>query len=187
MSRQSVLPCLLLAALVGRTSLAETPTWPLNQPFMPHRARLGVQIQPMTTELREYFQAPPDRGLLVTLVAPQGPGARAGLHVGDVIVTAAGQPMRRPFDLVKVVGRVPRGQSLELRVIRDSHERTLTAEPEGEAAPWVDPDYWAEWLGKGLQQGTESLHRQLDDIERRLQELERKFEQQHPADEKHAT
>jgi len=95
--------------------------------------------------------------------------------------------MRQPFDLVKVVGRVPAGESLELRIIRDGRERTLTVEPEGGPTPWVDPEYWSDWLGKGLRQGTESLRRRLDDLERRLEELERKLEQQHQPDEKHPT
>jgi membrane-associated protease RseP (regulator of RpoE activity) len=141
----------------------------------------------MTTELREYFKAPSDRGLLVTHVDPDGPAARAGLRVGDVIVTARGEPMRRPFDLMLVVGRVPAGERVDLRIIRNGREQTLTVEPEGEPTPWMDPEYWREWFRRGLQPGTESLRRRLDDIQRRLEELERKLEQQHQPDEKHST
>jgi hypothetical protein len=185
--RQSVLPCLLLLALLGPASSARAQAWPFDQPFMPQRGRLGVQIQPMTTELREYFKAPSDRGLLVTHIDANSPAARAGLCVGDVIVTARGEPMHWPFDLVRVVGRVPAGESLELRIIRDGHERTLTVQLEGEAMPWVDPEYWGEWFGRSLRPRTESLRRRLDDLERRLEELERKLEQQHQPDEQHST
>jgi membrane-associated protease RseP (regulator of RpoE activity) len=154
---------------------------------MPQRGRLGIQIQPMTPELREYFKAPSDRGLLVTHIDANSPAARAGLRVGDVIVTARGEPMRRPFDLVRVVGRVSAGGSLELRIIRDGHERTLTVQPGGEPMPWVDPEYWSEWFGRSLRPGTESLRRRLDDLERRLEELERKLEQQRQPNEKYST
>ena len=187
MSQRSLLPSLLLVVFLGPASHAQPPSWPFEQPFMPHRGRLGVQIQPMTAELREYFKAPSDRGLLVTRVDPDGPAARAGLHVGDVILTAGGAPLERPFDLVKAVGRVPAGQTLELRVIREGHERTFNVEPQGAATPWVDPDYWGEWMEKGLQQGTESLRRRLDDLQRRLEELERKLDPHPQPDEKQRT
>jgi membrane-associated protease RseP (regulator of RpoE activity) len=185
--RQFVLSSLLLFAFLGPASPAQSQAWPFDQPFMPQRGRLGIQVQPMTPELREYFKAPSDRGLLVTHIDANSPAARAGLRVGDVIVLASGQPMRRPFDLVRVVGRVSAGGSLELKIIRDAREQTLTVEPEGKPTPWMDPEYWSEWFGRSLRPGTESLRRRLDDLERRLEELERKFEQLRQPNERHST
>ena len=145
-----VLPLLLVAAGVA---LAQPSEWYFEPPFAPHRARIGVQVQPMTPELREHFGAPPDRGLLVTRIVDGGPAARGGVEVGDVIVSAAGTLMHQPFDLVKVVGRAAPGQAVELRILRDGEERKLSVEPEGEAMPWVDPKHWSEWLSKGMRQG----------------------------------
>src|SRR5678816_1283640 len=49
------------------------------------RGRLGVFAENMTEELRGYFGAPKDSGVLVSRVAPDSPSAKAGLKVGDVI------------------------------------------------------------------------------------------------------
>ena len=103
------LPLLLLAA---GAALAQPPEWSFEPPFAPHRARIGVQVQPMTSELREHFGAPPDRGLLVTRIVDGGPAARGGVEVGDVIVSAAGAPMHQPYDLVKVVGHATPGEAI---------------------------------------------------------------------------
>lgn len=157
---------------------AQRQYWPYNEAFMPPRGRLGVQVQPMTPELRQHFKAPADRGLLVTRVEPDRPAARAGVHVGDVIIAAGGEPVREPFDLVKIVGRVPAGDTLELRVVRDQGQQTLTVTPTGAATPWVDPDYWSKWLEEGLHQGSRELRHQLEELQRRLDELERKFDEQ---------
>jgi membrane-associated protease RseP (regulator of RpoE activity) len=157
---------------------AQPLDWPTDPPFEHSRARIGVQVQSMTPELREHLKAPEDRGLLVGRVEPERPAARAGLRVGDVIVSAGGKPMRRPFDLVRVVGRATAHQPLELRIVRDGKQRTLSVEPELEPTPWADPDRWAEWLEKGMHRGSKELRRQLQMLERRLEELERRFERE---------
>jgi predicted metalloprotease with PDZ domain len=174
---------LLLALIPMFTVVVISPRapaqqWPLDQPFMPHRGRIGVQVQPMSPELREHLGAPPDRGILVNKVEPDRPAARADVRVGDVIVTADGVPIRELFDLTRVIARVPAGEALDLRVIRDKQEIAITVRPEGEATPWIDPEHWTDWLEKGLRQGNRALREKLERLERRLEELERKFEEQ---------
>lgn len=171
---RSPLPLLLL--LLGGAAGAQPPDWPTDLPFGHPRARIGVQVQAMTPELREHLKAPEDRGLLVAKVEPDRPAARGGLSVGDVIVSAGGKPMRRPFDLVRVVGRAPADEPLELQVVRDGKERTLTVKPEADPTPWADPDRWAERMERGMHRGSEELRQRLRMLERRLDELERRFE-----------
>ena len=88
----------------------------------------------MTPELRGYFQVPDDRGLLVVRVEPDRPAARAGLRVGDVIVSAGGDPVHEPFDLIRIVAAAPAGEALKLGVFRDAVGRTLRVEPEASRA-----------------------------------------------------
>ena len=145
-------------------------------PFMPHRGRIGVHVQPMTPELREYFKAPSDRGVLVTSVDADRPAARGGLRVGDVIVSGDSRPIREPYDLVKVVGGVSAEGTLELRVLRDGKEYTLSVEPEAGPTPWVDPERWNEWLKRGLRHGSEGLRRRLGELEQRLKEIEQRLD-----------
>ncbi|MBW2316445.1 MAG: PDZ domain-containing protein [Deltaproteobacteria bacterium] len=181
------LAALLLASLgAGRPASAESDEpaaraetdrsfhhslWP------PHlaRGRIGVQVQPMTPELREHMKAPADRGILVTRVVPDRPGAAADLRVGDVIVEADNAPMEGPFDLVRAVAGVAEGDEIELKIVRDGEEQRLTVAPEGEPRPWMDPHRW------GVQHGRQELRQRLHEFERRLEELERRLDRE-PAD-----
>jgi len=141
-------------------------------------ARIGVQVQAMTPELRQHFEAPSDRGLLVTRVEPGQPAERAGVRVGDVILEAGGVAQRRTWDLVRVVGQAPEGEKLPLRILRHGKLRTIEVVPVGMAAPWPDPQGIVDWLERGMQMGSEELREQLRELERRLEELEKRLEEQ---------
>jgi len=55
------------------------------------RAYVGISLTELTPELREFFGAPKDAGVLVSSVAENGPAAKAGVRVGDVITSANGK------------------------------------------------------------------------------------------------
>jgi membrane-associated protease RseP (regulator of RpoE activity) len=132
----------------------------------------------MTPELREYFSVPQDQGVLVTHVEPGGPANKAGLKAGDVILRAGERSIRGPADLVLEAARAPAGQNLSLRVVRDKGEQEVGLLPQGEASPWLDPEYWRDWLDKGVRDGSRELRERLDDLQRRLDELERRFDEE---------
>jgi S1-C subfamily serine protease len=77
------------------------------------RGYLGIAGQPVTlTEGEERRTA-----LLVAGVTTDGPAARAGILVGDVVKALDGQPMASPEDLLDaLVGRI--GQRAVLHVLR---------------------------------------------------------------------
>ena len=163
----------LCALILAAPAFADSPDRTSGSAFWPHQGRLGVRIQGLTPELREFFQAPQDRGVLVAGMEESGRGAKAGLAVGDVILEAGGRALKRPYDLIRAVGRVPAGESLELHVVRGGEELSLEVEPEGEAASWVDPEFWGDWMRRGALHLGDELRRQLKDIERRLEKLEK--------------
>jgi S1-C subfamily serine protease len=76
--------------------------------------RLGVAIAGL----------PDTDGLLIREVVEASPAASAGLASGDLIVAAAGQPVRTPDDLFDALAAA-RGGTLELQVVRGTDERTL--------------------------------------------------------------
>jgi membrane-associated protease RseP (regulator of RpoE activity) len=189
------LAALLLASLgAGRPASAESDDpaakagtdWSFEHSLWPPhlaRGRIGVQVQPMTPELREHMKAHPDRGILVTRVVPDRPGAAADLRVGDVIVEADNDPIERPFDLVRAVAGVAEGDEIELKIVRDGKQHTLKVTPEGEPRAWMDPDRWGEWMERGLQHGGHELRRRLHEFEQRLEEFELRLGPEHAADE----
>jgi serine protease Do len=83
------------------------------------RGWLGVYIQDVTRELAESFGMDRPIGALVAKVVPGGPGAKAGLKAGDVIVEFDGQPVTRSGALPPIVSRTPVGRAAKLKVIRN--------------------------------------------------------------------
>ena len=141
----------------------------------PGRARIGVQVQPMTPELREFLQAPRDRGVLVVRVVEDSPAEKAGVRVGDVITEASGERVEKPFQLIQVVITADRDEPLELSLHRKGEAVSLSLRPEGQALPWPGNKSWDDFgqhWRRGLREGAESLRERLEDLERRLHELE---------------
>lgn len=139
----AALLALLLAAALAGPVRAESPM-PAGYPG---RGRIGMEVQPMTAELREYFRAPAEAGLLVVRLEAGRPAAAGELRVGDVVIAAAGEPLVRPQDLVAIVARAPAGEPLALTVVRKGRTRTLSVLPEGEPATAAALDAWHERIG----------------------------------------
>jgi S1-C subfamily serine protease len=62
-------------------------------------------------------------------VAPDGPAARAGLRDGDLILTAAGQPIATAQALVKLMLADAIGSQLPITVVRNGALVDLIATP----------------------------------------------------------
>jgi serine protease Do len=101
--------------------------------------QLGIAITPghVARRLRRAVGLPDTEGLLIRGVAEDSPAARAGLAPGDLIVAAAGQPVRTVDDLSGALQTA--GEAIELRVLRGTDERSIqvafgqNSQPEGEA------------------------------------------------------
>ena len=101
--------------------------------------QLGIAITPghVARRLRRAVGLPDTEGLLIRGVADDSPAARAGLASGDLIVAAAGQPVRTVDDLSAALRTA--GEAIELSVLRGTDERTIqvafgqSTQPEGEA------------------------------------------------------
>lgn len=105
------------------------------------RAYLGVAMQPvrLTLSLAEKLgvgDAP--HGVLVVMVESESPADRAGLLVGDVIISVAGRTVAEPQDVAELLGGERVGSDLELDIVRGGERRTLTV-TVGERAPGGEP------------------------------------------------
>jgi S1-C subfamily serine protease len=90
------------------------------------RVRLGIGVAPshVARGLRRAVGLPDADGLLVRLVEDDSPASRAGLATGDLIVQAAGQPVRGMDDLFRVL-ETSAGRVIELVILRGAEERTV--------------------------------------------------------------
>ena len=98
--------------------------------------QLGITITPghVARRMRRAVGLPDAEGLLVRDVAEDSPAARADLARGDLIVTAAGQPVRSVDDLSGALRAAT--DTIELTVLRGTDERTIQVafgQPEGSA------------------------------------------------------
>ena len=90
-------------------------------------AKLGVAVQEVDQLLSESFGLPHATGALVSEVVPGGAAARAGLMVGDVILSGNGQSIEHSVDMSAVVNLALPGDRLALRVWRLGKEMAMTA------------------------------------------------------------
>ena len=89
--------------------------------------RLGVALAPghVARRLRRSVGLPEIDGVLIRGVEEDSPAARAELAQGDLIVTAAGRPVRDPDDLFDALQTVAAADSIQLTVVRGTDERTI--------------------------------------------------------------
>jgi serine protease Do len=84
---------------------------------------LGLTIGDLSPQLAEYFGT--KEGVLVTSVADDTPGARAGLKAGDVVTAFNGATVARPAELRREMQRVRPGDAFTVDVVRDRKPLTL--------------------------------------------------------------
>lgn len=89
------------------------------------RGWLGVVIQEVNKDLAESFGLEKPAGALVAQVLEDGPAAKGGLQVGDVILSMNGQPIVMSADLPHLVGALKAGSKASLEVVRDGKRKTL--------------------------------------------------------------
>lgn len=95
-----------------------------------HGPSTGLMLEGMQPQLRIFFGAPKAEGLLVQAVEAGSPAANAGVAAADVITRADGVPLRNPSDWTKHL-HSSKGKPINLTVVRQHHELSLTMQPEG--------------------------------------------------------
>jgi hypothetical protein len=89
------------------------------------RRYIGVQLITLTPELRRHFGVPEDRGVMVSKVLEDTPAARAGVEVGDVLVTADDAAIDTAGDVSRVLSTKEPGEDVQIDLWRDGERREL--------------------------------------------------------------
>ena len=92
------------------------------------RAVLGVYIQGVNDAQARKLELDRARGALITKLTPAGPAERAGLQVGDVLVSLNGTAINSAPQMQEQLSRYRPGDRLPIRYIRAGRERELTVE-----------------------------------------------------------
>jgi serine protease Do/serine protease DegQ len=90
------------------------------------RGRLGVRIQDLTPDLADAFGIQARRGAVITRVSRDSMADSAGLRAGDVVIEANSREITKGAELNNVIGLLPIGDELVLKVMRDGKVETVT-------------------------------------------------------------
>ena len=90
------------------------------------RGWIGVQIQPVTSEIAEGMGLKKVAGALVSEPQPNSPAAKAGIESGDVITSVDGNVVSDARDLARRIGTMAPGTSVKLGVLHQGQEKTVT-------------------------------------------------------------
>ena len=89
------------------------------------RGYIGVQIVPLTEEYAGQLGLKTAEGALIGGLEENGPAARAGVRVGDVIVKINDTAIKDYNTLVDIVGKAPIAKTLKATVWREGKEINL--------------------------------------------------------------
>lgn len=120
--------------------VAEVPPPPADPAVAPAPAAqaapyLGVSSWDVPQVLAAHIGLKAGEGIVISVVDPDGPGAKAGLAENDVITRVAGQPVGSHADLVKQIQSHKPGDEINLDLIHQGKPTTksvtLAARPDG--------------------------------------------------------
>jgi S1-C subfamily serine protease len=144
----------------------------------------GLLLADLTPDLRRYYGAPGDAGVLVTGIEPGRPAADDGFRVGDLLIRLDGEPVRGVVQAERLL-RSPRAEQVAASLIRERRAEVLTLTAptsEGDSVPeWAVGDAAADGAGgtaaraaldRALRQEIVRLEVRIEKLKHRLGELE---------------
>jgi len=91
-----------------------------------HRGQIGMSARTITAPLALAFNLEQENGVLVEDVVPDGPADKAGLQIGDVVLSFGGAPLRNVRDLYLQLFQYGRGDNVELLLLRNRGKVPVT-------------------------------------------------------------
>lgn len=141
--------------------------------FSSGRGRLGAHVSSMTPELRSFFGAPNDTGILVQKVLPGTPAEDAGLAVGDVVTRVDGDEVTELGEVMRALDDRSKGDKVAIEVVRKKKKKTLTVTLTDAGSSIRLPHVFGG--------GNDEVLERLEQIERRLDAIEGKKKGARPA------
>jgi serine protease Do len=91
------------------------------------RGWLGVQIQPVTSDIADSLGLKKASGAIVDEPQSGSPAAKAGIKPGDVITAVNGVQVKDARELARTIGTIAPDTSIKLDLVRNGEPRSITA------------------------------------------------------------
>jgi serine protease Do len=91
------------------------------------RGWLGVQVQPVTSNIAESLGLKKAEGVIVDERVADSPAAKAGLAAGDVITAVNGKPVKDAREFARTIGGLAPDSSVKFDVMRNGETKSLMA------------------------------------------------------------
>lgn len=89
---------------------------------MSDRPWMGIEMQRLSDQLREYFKVK-DGGVLISSVVEDSPAEKAGLKAGDVIVKIDDEEVENRRDVINTLKEKEAGDEISVTVIRNGKKK----------------------------------------------------------------
>jgi len=90
-------------------------------------AWIGVTVQDVDPRLAQYMNLPAPGGVLIREVEKNGPGGKAGLQNGDIILSIGNQPLFSSEDYRTAMRHYAAGDPVSINLWRNGKKKTITA------------------------------------------------------------
>src|SRR5438270_9774904 len=89
------------------------------------RGWIGVQIQPVTSDIADSLGMKKAEGALVAEPQANGPAAKAGIESGDVINSVNGETVKDARELARTIGALAPGAAVKLNVLHKGQDKVV--------------------------------------------------------------
>jgi serine protease Do len=89
------------------------------------RGWIGVQIQPVTSDIADSLGLKNAEGALVAEPQANGPAAKAGIESGDIITAVNGQSIKDARELARTIGSLAPGNAVKLNVLHKGKDEAV--------------------------------------------------------------
>jgi serine protease Do len=90
------------------------------------RGWIGVEIQPVTSDIADSLGLKTDQGALIADTQPNSPAAAAGVKTGDVILGVNGEPVEGPRELARKIAALGPNAQASLLVWHEGSQKTVS-------------------------------------------------------------
>ena len=131
---------------------------------------LGVRVESASAALRDQLGLEKDQGVVVALIAPDSPAAKAEIRVNDILLSLDDKNLSTPADLRSEIDKRKAGDTIRLKVLRKGQQSDVSVTLEGKKDNETDgadkpskPDRNGGKGGKGGKGGIDNeVHIEID-------------------------